>query len=265
MKHLAYIILALAAVTLSAASCSRSRTLTLVSYNVGAFHKYTGDSSPMVAAMMRELDPDFIALNELDSCCRRTGSVYQLKAFAAELGKGWDYSFAKAIDYGGGSYGIGVAVSPGHKVIGTHRLPLGLYDGSEERALCVVETEDCVFASTHLDHRGDTVRVCQARDISAWMKEHYAESSKPVILAGDFNETRDGSAIAEFRKDWDIVSPDSFTYSSTDPHACIDNIMVLKNGIRVNVLDAGVATDFKNGSAEEASDHLPVFVRVEFR
>lgn len=256
---------AIVAVVFAVASCSHSRTLNLVSYNVGGFMKYTEDSSPMVAAMMKELDPDFISLNELDSCCYRSGGVYQLKEFASHLGVGWDCSFARTIDFQGGAYGIGVAVSPRHKILSSSRLPLPVYDGVEARALCVVETEDYVFASTHLDYVGDTVRVCQARDISVWMKEHYAKSRKPVILCGDFNDTRDSDALKVLSIDWDIVTPDAPTYSSTDPEICIDNIMILKNGVKFEVEEARVADDFDNGDVTLASDHLPVMARVRFK
>ncbi len=264
MKPIDYLS-AIVAVIVTAASCSHDRTLNLVSYNVGVFGKYTEDSSPMVAAMMKELDPDFISLNELDSCCFRTGGVFQLKDFATRLGEGWDCSFARTIEFQGGAYGIGVAVSPRHKILSSFRLPLPLYDGVEARALCVVETEDYVFASTHLDYKGDTVRVCQARDISAWMKERYAKSRKPVILCGDFNDTRDSDALKALSIDWDIVTPDAPTFSSTDPLVCIDDIMILKNGVKFDVEEARVATDFENGDVTLASDHLPVMARVRFK
>ena len=256
----------LAAVSFTAASCCKGgEELTLVSYNVGVFKKYTDDSSSMVAAMMKELDPDFIALNELDSCARRTGGVYQLAEFVSKLGEGWDGSFARTIAFQGGAYGIGVAVSPRHRIVSTSRLPLASYDGDEPRALCVVETADYVFASTHLDYKGDTVRVCQARDITEWMKEHYALSGKPVILAGDFNESRVGAALLSLEEDWDFVTPDEYTYSSTDPHICIDNIMILRNGAEYEVVEARVARDFENGDVGEASDHLPVMARIRFK
>lgn len=264
MKSVCYF-LAIAAVTITAASCSHGRTLNLVSYNVGVFRKYTGDSSPMVAAMMKELDPDFISLNELDSCCYRTGGVFQLKDFATRMGEGWDFRFARTIEFQGGAYGIGVAVSPRHKILSSSRLPLPEYDGDEARALCVVETDGYVFASTHLDYRGDTVRVCQARDISAWLKEHYAKSCKPVILCGDFNDSRDSDVMKALSKDWDVITPDAPTYPSTDPHVCIDNIMILKNGVKFEVEEARVAADFEDGDVTLASDHLPVMAKVRFK
>ena len=71
-----------------------TRTLCVMTYNVGAFGKYKENSIPDVAAAVRAAGADIVSLNELDSCNRRHGT-YQLEEFANAMG-GWDYHFASA-------------------------------------------------------------------------------------------------------------------------------------------------------------------------
>ena len=51
----------------------------------------------MTASLMKELAPDVIALQEMDSCANRTGSVYQAEAFAKEMGPEWGHAYAPAL------------------------------------------------------------------------------------------------------------------------------------------------------------------------
>nr|MCR4910094.1 hypothetical protein [Bacteroidales bacterium] len=61
--------------------------LTVVSYNVGVFNKYVKNSSPEVAAMMREIGADVVGLCELDSCSIvRNQRRDQLAEFVGQMG-----------------------------------------------------------------------------------------------------------------------------------------------------------------------------------
>lgn len=229
---------------------------TLVTYNVGVFSKYLDNSIGEVANLLSGLGADYVALNELDSCNRRH-PVYQLGALVDSLG-GWQGHFASAFPFAGGAYGNGVATR--HPVVGRHTIHLPKSDGSEERSVAVVETAECVFASVHLDHKGAKARTDQVATLTDWFRRNYGKAGKPVILCGDFNDLPDSGTIALMESSWTRLSGLGHTFSSHDPHECIDYVFLLKGTGPVEVLSYRVLTE---GTAD-LSDHLPVEVKVRF-
>ena len=239
-------------------------SLRLATYNVGVFSKSGTNTTGMVAAMARELGVSALSMNELDSCNTRH-NVFQIKLFAEAMG-GWDYTFAQALDYKGGGYGIGIASDPSLQLQKRFRLKLDRGDGSEQRALAVCEFRDFVFCSTHLDHKSKTAQLAQAAAITEWIKATYGNTDKPVFLCGDFNALPTSETISYMKREWTILSPFDFTYPASQPVKCIDYIMVYRNAAsRVELLEAEVPVAFKSGDVRVASDHLPVYVDVKLR
>ena len=238
--------------------------LRLATYNVGVFSKSGTNTTDMVAAMIKELGVKALSMNELDSCNTRN-TDFQIKRFAEAMG-GWDYTFAQALAYKGGGYGIGIASDPSLKLQKRFRLTLDRGDGSEQRALAVCEFKDFVFCSTHLDHKSKDAQGAQARAITDWIGSAYGSTDKPVILCGDFNALPTSETIMFMKEHWTVLSPEDATYPATNPTKCIDYIMVYKNAAsRVKLLDAKVPVNFKSGDVKTASDHLPVYVDVKIQ
>ena len=233
---------------------SCARPLSVMTYNVGVFSKNSDDSTEQVAELIKAGGASLVALNELDTCNRRH-DVYQLKELADALG-GWNYHFASAFPFAGGAYGNGIVSR--EPILAYHSIALPRFDGSEPRSCAVVETERCVFASVHLDYTGQTARISQARMLNDWFSEHYSGYGKPVLLCGDMNSTPDSEVIAEFLKCWDMLSGTESTYPSDNPRKCIDYIFALKSAKPAKRLSAKVCTE-----AGDASDHLPVFVKLK--
>ena len=250
MKKIVFILLSILAL-----SCT-SRELAVMSYNVGAFSKYEKYSLPDVADLIRQQGCDLVALNELDSCNRRH-SDFQLQRLADELG-GWQYAFASAFPFAGGAYGNGVvsALPIGQ----TFRLALPKADGCEPRSVAIVETDRCVFASVHLDFMGEEAPLAQAKLINEWFLARYSGHEKPVLLCGDMNSLPNSPVISTLEEVWERLSPLSFTFSTEDPHACIDYIFSLKSAAPVKVTEARVLTE---GSGN-LSDHFPVFLKLRY-
>ena len=250
-----------------------TRTLCVMTYNVGAFGKYKENSIPDVAAAVRAAGADIVSLNELDSCNRRH-VTYQLEEFAQAMG-GWDYHFASAFPYAGGAYGNGVASR--EKIIGRYNIALPKGSGSEPRSAAVVETKDYVFAATHLDHRSEAAAQAQAEVLNAWFEEHFAGCQKPVILCGDMNSEPESPVIAALSRCWEILSPLDPT-SPCVPHSpdeqaekgpayCIDYIMRLRSAAPVRVKQAQVMSELDGYplGVTDFSDHYPVMAVLEIR
>lgn len=233
----------------------------LVSYNVGVFNKYLSDDYQLIADMMKEAEADVVCMNELDSVTTRTSQVYQLKHVSECLGN-WHFCYGPAMDYKGGTYGEGITTK--FTPIKQYYVPLEKGDGSEPRVLVVMEFEDFVVATTHLDHKGITAQKNQAERVTAVMLERYGNTKKPVFLGGDLNAKPDSETIAVLKKEWTIISDTSgFTFSTEQPKSCIDYFLILNNGAEVEVVHSQVITELKSGDVKKASDHFPVLVDIK--
>lgn len=253
----------------SAAPAGRNDTLRVVTYNVGAFCKPGHSTLQEVVAMMQEVGADAVCLNELDRRVPRSGGVYQLKRFASGMGL-WDFEFAPAISFMGGRYGVGLAWSRRLRGRNAQHITLPRGDGSEQRALGVVELERFVLATTHLDYKTLSARLGQVRAIDDFFASRYASCDRPVILCGDFNCVPDDPAMDLLRESWIVLSPSDFTFPSDKPYECIDYIMVWKGNLPEGGLEAfglsvagcRVLTSLSSGDLTTASDHLPVMLEI---
>lgn len=232
----------------------------LVTYNVGVFSKYLDTGSyDMIAGMMREIEADAVAMNELDSCTVRTGGIFQLQR-AADLLGGWDCNYGAAMPFSGGAYGEGIASR--ERPVRSFSVVMERGEGAEPRVLVVSEFARYVYATTHLDHVSAAQRAVQAETINRIMMREYGTSPKPVFLGGDLNDTPDSEPLRILRKAWKILTPAEATFSSHDPQTCIDYILQLDNGAACEVLGARVLKQFRTGDVRQASDHLPVLLDV---
>ncbi|MGC4231449.1 MAG: endonuclease/exonuclease/phosphatase family protein [Niabella sp.] len=258
-----YLFFALLLCTLSATLYAQ--TIKVLTYNIyhGEENYNQGHSNlKKVAAVINKYQPDFVAMQEVDSMTRRTalfnGGVK--KDLVAELAKmtGMHGYFGKAMDYSEGGYGEGLLSKyPAKPVV--HHLPVP--EGGEGRALIVIEHKfpngrKIAFAGTHLCHEFEGNRLAQARavaDIMTGMK-------MPVIVGGDFNiipGTEPYKALTQKLDDAAVIhgSP-QLTYSYTKPEYRLDYIFINKGKVwKVKNVEV-----IKN---EDASDHLPVLVTLE--
>lgn len=281
MKRFAFIILvSLLSLNCAGAQESEERDEDIVriaTYNVGIFDKYRESGYRMTARMMRELNPDVLVLNELDSCAFRTGKAFQMRRFLRRMGSRWDGLFAPALKpFQTGAYGIAEVWNGRKRVVEdsfTLVLPKG--EGAEPRALVVVEYEDMVVAGTHLEHTKESARIAQIEVITSVLKDRYGRSGKPVFLCGDMNAGPESGTLRLLKEDWTVLTPAKTTFpdkaeiagmteypdSAEDvPGSCIDYILKLNNGVECEVVATDVCVRFESGSAFTASDHFPVFV-----
>lgn len=185
--------------------------------------------------------PDIVALQELDSMTSRSGQRDQL----GELAKRTQYHpvFAAAIDYDGGKYGAGILTR--EIPISTKRIPL---PGEEPRVLLVVELQDYVMACTHLDLE-EELRLASV-PIIVEEAQHW---QKPLLLAGDWNDTPYSALLQEMTEHFTLLSGNEATYPADKPSECIDYIASFNTHI-VEALESRVINE------AAASDHRAVVV-----
>ena len=141
-----------------------------------------------VADLLIQLQPDVVALQEVDSMTSRSARVYgEPIDYVCKLGQqaGLKSYFAKAMNYDGGGYGEGVLVKKGSE-FQTMSLPNPA--GGEPRAIAWVKaaldtSEEFYFGATHLCHQFEANRIAQVQSILSAADE----LGGPVIFAGDLN------------------------------------------------------------------------------
>ena len=238
----------------------------LMTYNVGAVCKFIDDeftkedNVKLLAGIIKEFQPDAIAIQELDSCNTRN-DYFQLKAITESCNPKWSYFYGPAINYKGGKYGTGVA-SQNKRVIKTLYIPIPVKENSEARVLTIAEYKDYVIACTHLNGG----QPAQVEYLNAEIKRLYGNSKKPVFLGGDMNAYPDSPMMDEFRKAWTILSMTTKGTSVKSPQKpCIDYVLQLNNNATpAKVIGSDVVTKAYAGDVQKASDHYAVYVDIEF-
>jgi glycerophosphoryl diester phosphodiesterase len=227
-----------------------SKTLRVLSYNLHHCEGTDGKLDvPRIARVIRDADPDVVALQEVDDKTKRTGGVDQ----TAELARltGLHGRFGKAIDYQGGGYGQAILSRFPLGDVKVHALP-----GEPEReqrvaveAKLTADGRELSFVTTHLHHASEPFRVRQA----AKLNELFADPKHPVILAGDMNATPASEPLKVLGPQWANATAGAkhFTFPAGVPKNQIDYVLFRPAA-------AYVAGEPRVIAEPVASDHRPI-------
>lgn len=212
-----------------------------------------------IGALIRDLKPDLVALQEIDRIVDRTGGVDQASVYAATTGL--ESVFGPFMPYQGGDYGMAVLSAWPIVESWNHRLT----DGAEPRASATVRVRspktgrELLFSGVHL-YRTEAERLAQARDLDAALHASGSADVPPIpqLLAGDFNSQPGGPVLAwlaeEATTPWWILPKDgpAHTFPSEAPVREIDFLMA-RPADRWEVVEHRVLFE------PVASDHAPIF------
>ncbi|NJD10253.1 MAG: hypothetical protein FIB01_07350, partial [Gemmatimonadetes bacterium] len=236
----------------------RALTLRVVTYNIR--HGAGSDDTlnlERTAAVLRRLQPDIVALQEVDERVTRSGGVDQ----AARLGEllGMHPAFGSFMDYQGGRYGLALLT----RFPIRRATPVRLRDGNEPRVALVVEqalpdSSALTAISVHFDWvANDSFRYAQAQQVAAVLDT----LRTPYLLMGDFNDEPGSRTLALFQaRATEVRKPadEHFTFSASRPEKEIDFIFVAP-AARWRAASARVVPE------AVASDHRPVFAALTLR
>lgn len=234
--------------------------LKVLSYNIYHGENMDGGSNlQMVARIIRTLDPDLVALQEVDSCTLRSGGIDIAKVLANLTGM--NHIFGKAMDYQGGGYGE--AILSKYPIIESVNHSLPASEEHEPRAALEVTVEipsggKVRFIGTHLDHtRNPEDRILQARTIN---EKIFKGSELPLVLAGDLNARPGSDVINIFLEKWIDATDGKALYNTTQKtrRGRIDYIMYHPE-------ESWKVVEYRVIFEKDASDHNPVFVVFEIR
>jgi len=224
--------------------------LTVMTYNV---HHGAGEDDrtdyARLGEVIRRTGAGYVAVQEIDSVTGRSMKRNVLRELAIETGL---YpTFAKAISYDGGSYGVGILSR--ERPLAVRRLPLP--GREEQRVLLVAEFSRFVLGCTHFSLT-EADRMASVELLRAEAQRH----GKPFLLAGDWNDQPDSPFLKAMGRHFTVLSPtDKPTYPAGKPTECIDYIALASGNDALVKLSSHVV------NAPAASDHRPVVATLQFK
>jgi endonuclease/exonuclease/phosphatase family metal-dependent hydrolase len=237
---------------------AKKKIIKVLTFNIYHGETMKGDFNlDVIANVIRSVDPDFVALQEVDFKTERA-KKYDL---ATELG--WRTKmvplFSKAMNFDGGEYGNGILSK--YSFVQTRNVPLPYKDGNEPKiaveALVKLPSGDQVaFISTHLNHlKDDSDRINQVNEINkVFLKNKY-----PTILAGDLNFEPGSTPLLILEKKWGTTYDKNnplLTFPSSKPEKTIDYVMFFPRE-KWKVIKTEIIAD------PVASDHCAYLATIE--
>lgn len=231
--------------------------LRILSYNIHHAEGVDGKLDvPRIAQVILSVDPDLVALQEVDKNTIRTGKVNQ-DIELSRLTK-MNCVFGSNITFQGGQYGN--AILSKFPIIKNKNFLLPNVDSGEQRGLLqsqiqISNKENVLFFSTHLDHRrSDRERLASAKAINQIIS---LGNKSPAILAGDFNDVPDSPTLNELGKVWLRTNKKILrTIPASKPSRQIDYIFVQPKE-RWKIIESQVLDE------DIASDHRAIFSIIE--
>lgn len=234
--------------------------LKIMSYNIHIGVPPTKPGTTDIDAIVRTIesqDPDIVALQEVDVNTARTGKINEAAIIAGKLKM--NFFFAKAIDYGGGDYGVAILSKYPLSETTIHRLTTIEGTKGEPRVMATAKITlkngtEIRFASTHLDAGKNPInREKQIAEIVAIS----SSETLPLIIAGDFNAPPGSSVINKldemFSRTCQECAP---TFPVVKPRTAIDFIAFSRSS-KFKILSHAVVQE------HYASDHLPVVALLQ--
>lgn len=255
MKRIFLLLMSVVACSI-ASMAQEARELGVLTYNIRF-----GELSDMakLAEEITSFNPDFVALQEVDVNTNRALAKHNNGLnFISELAQRTGYFgyYGRAIDFGGGYYGIGILSRyPAEKIEKTE-LP---NPGSVEPRVLLTGVfelpgqKKMVFACTHFDYSHQETRISQARTLVDVLTGY----EYPVIVAGDFNANATHPGVKLIKEHMKDLTNDRLTWPADVPKEKIDFIFGYP-AEKVELKSCFVPEP----STSALSDHLPIFSEI---
>lgn len=226
--------------------------LTFATYNI---HKAVGTDRrrdpERILSVLREIDADVIALQEVD---RRIGQRASVIDRALLDDSPWHAAHVARRPRSLGWHGNAILVRRGLEVVEAEALHLPMLEPrGAARADILVDGRRVRVIGMHLDLSG-----LRRRDQIRAVLRHIGACSPgcPTVLMGDFNQWGlKSGAMREFGETWQVLDTGR-SFPSRQPLACLDRVVTshdwICSGHRVH----------HSATAAQASDHLPVVAEL---
>ncbi|MCA9264310.1 MAG: DUF3472 domain-containing protein, partial [Planctomycetales bacterium] len=196
------------------------------------------------AVVIRRLNPDIVALQEVDHLVGRSGTVAEAEELARLTGLE-HHLFGSFFDHDGGQYGMAILSRYPLRDVQNLKLP----EGAEPRSSLLVTVNTARpfrLANVHF-YRTEAERLAQATTV----RDALAPGADiPCVIAGDFN-SYPNSRVLQLFDEWTVPSKgdDHLTFPSQQPDREIDYIMFRPTDAfavaAVDVIDEPLVSDHR--------------------
>jgi endonuclease/exonuclease/phosphatase family metal-dependent hydrolase len=244
-------------------------TIRAMTYNIHSCLNLDGNILPKrVANVIRQSEPDVVALQEVDAGMPRTHSQDQAKLLGEILEM--DYVFFPVVSSGPQKYGLAVLSRLSFQGVNYDWLPglypklnLNLQRRGVIQAILKTKAGPIHFFNTHLSlFKAERRKQLQALLGEKWLSA--IPQNEPVIFCGDLNSGPFSSLyhkltdhLKDVQKAVKNPQPPKSTYHPRLPLFRIDHIFVSKH-FRILKVDVPI-----NKESKVASDHLPLYADLE--
>lgn len=228
------------------------RNLRIVSYNIRAA---LSSSVSTLVDVLQELEPDIVALQEVDRDTERSGFADQAMEIADGLGLA--YSYAATRTEGQGEYGVALLSRLPFAEVSRVELPEN-FSWEPRVALQATLCTDSGTLDVYNVH-ADIWPWSSSSQLQYLQERISRAQRRSTVVLGDFNATADQAGPTAFDAEawFDVLGhmADSPTYMGVPFPRRIDHIFTSAD-LTDSVQDAGVLR-------RSASDHFPVWMDIE--
>lgn len=257
-RCISQVVISLFLATMQLYAHDSGKQITMMTYNIQGHTIINSRQVDKIVSVINSASPDVAAIQEVDQRF--------VKDCAAQLGTKTGMKSRFLITHNT-YYGVVLLSKEEPLGVMTHLIPKGAGGGTgkpdpdDNRGIIIAEFPDYYFMSTHYSLNAED------RDVATDYIIRFAKSvGKPVFLGGDLNIKETYRAMVTFKNNGFSILNDTktYTYPSTAPADCIDFILGYnKSATSYQVTETGIA-DKSNTDLATLSDHLPIYVTVEF-
>lgn len=250
------ILLAVFMIWMGSLCAAQTLSLRVMSMNIKEGGRYIGNVSEPYSELIKEYDPDVVALQEVDYKTIRNGGKDWLNEVAEQTGM-FPY-YCQSFVYQGG--GFGVALLSKYPFYKAEKIVSVIEGAREQRAsgwiyISLPDGEKVRVASIHLALESSQITIRHMADLNKKIFENDTET--PTLLIGDYNSTPESDAITYIKVKWqDISKGTEPTIPSDAPKTKLDYVMGYpKNWTRQS---------YETVARPDLSDHCFIVADVSF-
>src|SRR3989338_1343111 len=191
----------------SAPAPSSVERLRVMTFNIKAGSAKSSQLNNIIA-LIKEKNPDVVALQEVDRNTKRSGGKDQFEILKQALGM--NGYFSKRINYDGGEYGIALLTK--HSIAEQSAVVYSAYNEKAvyQKITINVNGKDIVLFNTHLEPENKEKRAVQLQELYDAAR---TESGSYAIIMGDLND--ESSKISMFKQSFKNAYESGVTFPST--------------------------------------------------
>lgn len=228
---------------------TQGKEYTAITYNIHRGTNVNGVSSlDAIADILKQENPDFVALQEVDKYNIRSGFQDQIKWLSNKLGM--NYVFGSNLNFAVTEYGNGILSK--YPILDSGQIMLAYEYEPRSLLWAKVETEDGILYLTSIHLGLDTQKRAEHFTI---IEDFINSLDAPVLVMGDLNVLPDNQLLSQFR----ARTTGQLNYKITPTY-------INEAPIQIDYIFGKSVIELDSYSIpSDASDHFPLIFKFKFK